>query len=108
MIYFKSDNPTAQVKGLVPLDYYGLEKFAQDPLRFRLLLPVVDASMPLKPEYEFESDDGTTGWPEAVLAVKNFPRVFGVPWQVREKEGKKEKKDLTLIAVGATARARGS
>lgn len=33
-----------------------------------------------KPEYDFESDDNNTGWVAAVLAVKSFPSVFGVPW----------------------------
>ena len=80
LIYFKSDAPSSPVKGLVPLDYYGVATFPDDPCRFRLTNPLTSLGVPLKTEYDFESDDGSVGWVEAVLAVKAFPQVFGVPW----------------------------
>ena len=81
LIYFKSDSPTGLPKGLVPLDYYGVATFEDSEAHFRLANPVNALAVPLKPMYDFVADDGSAGWGRALLEVKSFPRVFGVPMQ---------------------------
>ncbi len=103
LMYFKTDGPASLPAGLVPLDYYGVATFEDNVCHVRLANPTAALGVPLKPMYDFVADDGNASWGRALLDVKNFPRVFGVPYQWNPEAAETAVQMLTEFLEGEAA-----